>query len=343
MEPFFIASLKLGVKVMSNSNEKTSYLQSTPKLHILRDVGTKTIETERLLLRKFKVEDAKDMYNNWATDPEVSRYVNWLPHKCIEETEEIISLWVSQYENEHCYRWCIVDKASNEAIGSIDVVHLFKEASCAEIGYAMSRKFWGRGIMTEVFKAVIAYLFDEANFNRIQARFDVDNLASGRVMQKAGLSYEGTMRQSNTDNTGHFCSCTLYSILREEYLKMKEQYKNLDMKTNKSFWDLLDEMVKNSEIIIDRPKGTAHPKFKEAIYPLDYGYLSGTTACDGEGIDIFVGSMDNKKIDAILCTVDNLQKDSEIKIMLGCTEEEKMAAHNFLNSTSFMKNILIRR
>ena len=68
MEPFFIASLKLGVKVMSNSNEKTSYLQSTPKLHILRDVGTKTIETERLLLRKFKVEDAKDMYNNWATD-----------------------------------------------------------------------------------------------------------------------------------------------------------------------------------------------------------------------------------------------------------------------------------
>ena len=73
--------------------------------------------------------------------------------------------------------------------------------------------------MTEVFKAVIAYLFDEANFNRIQARFDVDNTASGRVMQKAGLSYEGTMRQSNTDNTGHFCSCTLYSILREEYLK----------------------------------------------------------------------------------------------------------------------------
>ena len=79
----------------------------------------------------------------------------------------------------------------------------------------MSREYWGQGLMTEIFKAVINYLFEKANFNRIQARFDVDNPASCRVMQKAGLSYEGTMRQSNTKNTGHFCSCTLYSILKE--------------------------------------------------------------------------------------------------------------------------------
>ena len=325
------------------SSEKISLIQKTPQIHKIYNVGTQNIETDRILLRKFKIEDANDMFKNWAADPEVPKYLNWLPHKSLDETKELLNLWIKEYDNEHCYRWCIVNKENNEAIGSIDVVHLFKDACCCEIGYAMSRKYWGQGIMTEAFKSIISYLFEKANFNRIQARFDVDNPASGRVMQKAGLSYEGTMRQSNTKNNGQFCSCTLYSILKEEWLKNKEIYQKFNFNSNKNFWNLLDNLVENSEIIIDRPKNSAHPKFKNAIYPLDYGYLKGTLSPDNEGIDVFVGSLNNKSINGILCTVDLLNKDSEIKILLGCTDQEMTLAHNFLNATDLFKNLLIRR
>lgn len=112
---------------------------------------------------------------------------------------------------------------------------------------------------------------------------------------------------------------------------------------NFEFWNLIDKLVSESKIIIDRPKGSRHPKFKEVVYPVDYGYLEGTSSMDGSGIDVFLGTDKEKKTDAILCTVDIMKRDSEIKILLGCTEEEKLAAHNFLNSSNLMKNILISR
>ena len=111
---------------------------------------------------------------------------------------------------------------------------------------------------------------------------------------------------------------------------------------NDEFWNALDELVKNSEIIIDRPKGTAHPKFPDFIYKVDYGYLKETTAMDGGGIDVRVGTGE-KKIDAIVVIVDLMKKDSEIKILIGCTEEEKQIIYQTHNETEYMKGILIRR
>lgn len=111
---------------------------------------------------------------------------------------------------------------------------------------------------------------------------------------------------------------------------------------NIEFWNTLDEIVNHSEIVIDRPKGTAHPKYPDFIYQVDYGYLKGTCSMDGEGIDVYVGSGD-KKIDAIMCIVDLMKKDSEIKILIGCTEEEKSIVYAVHNETPFMKGILIRR
>ena len=94
------------------------------------------------------------------------------------------------------------------------------------------------------------------------------------------------------------------------------------MQNNIEFWNALDNLVANSEIIIDRPKGTAHPKYPNFIYKVDYGYLKDTSSMDGAGIDVWVGSGE-KQVDAIMCTVDLIKKDSEIKILIGCTEEEK--------------------
>lgn len=114
------------------------------------------------------------------------------------------------------------------------------------------------------------------------------------------------------------------------------------MQNNREFWEALDELVANSEIVIDRPKGTAHPKYPNFIYKVDYGYLKDTSSMDDAGIDVWVGSGE-KKIDAIMCIVDLMKRDSEIKILLGCTEEEKTIVYETHNETQFMKGVLIRR
>ena len=111
---------------------------------------------------------------------------------------------------------------------------------------------------------------------------------------------------------------------------------------NEDFWKALDELVSNSEIVIDRPRGSAHPRFPNFIYKVDYGYLKNTASMDGAGIDVWVGSGD-KKIDAIMCIVDLMKRDSEIKILIGCTEEEKLEVYKTHNETQYMKGVLIRR
>lgn len=103
------------------------------------------------------------------------------------------------------------------------------------------------------------------------------------------------------------------------------------------------KIVSESELIIDRPKGSSHPKFKNFVYPVDYGYLKGTTSMDGAGIDVFVGSRENKSLNAVMCNVDILKKDSEIKLLLECTDTEIEKIFEFLNASEYMKSILIKR
>lgn len=112
---------------------------------------------------------------------------------------------------------------------------------------------------------------------------------------------------------------------------------------NEAFWLALDQLVKKSEIIIDRPKGSAHPKYPNLIYPVDYGYLNGTTSMDHSGIDVWIGTDAKQEIDAIICTVDLLKQDSEIKILIGCTEDEKQLVYETHNESEYMKGIMIRR
>lgn len=111
---------------------------------------------------------------------------------------------------------------------------------------------------------------------------------------------------------------------------------------NIEFWEALDSLVSSSEIVIDRPKGTAHPNFPDFVYRVDYGYLKNSSTMDGEGIDVWVGTGE-KKVDAVMCIVDLLKRDSEIKILIGCTEDEKAIVYETHNEKEFMKGILIRR
>lgn len=136
----------------------------------------------------------------------------------------------------------------------------------------------------------------------------------------------------------------IFYIIFMEYVQNKSEFwRNSYMdRNNIDFWNALDELVNSSEIVIDRPKGTTHPKYPNFIYRLDYGYLKNTSSMDGDGIDVWIGSKD-KTVDAIMCIVDLMKKDSEIKILIGCTEEEKTIVYNTHNETPFMKGILIRR
>ena len=109
------------------------------------------------------------------------------------------------------------------------------------------------------------------------------------------------------------------------------------------FWSALDKLVETSNITIDRPKGSAHPRFTQYIYPLDYGYLDGTSSMDGEGIDLWLGTDPAKKLTTILCTVDLIKRDSEIKLLLGCTEEEIQTVLSFHNQSELMRGMLVRR
>ncbi len=111
---------------------------------------------------------------------------------------------------------------------------------------------------------------------------------------------------------------------------------------SKDFWSRLDELIESSEIEIDRPKGTQHPKAPDLIFPLDYGYLKDTVGADGNEIDVWSGTAANRELTAIACTVDMLKKDTEFKLILGCTKEEILLIEDFHNNR-YMSAIIIKR
>ncbi len=111
---------------------------------------------------------------------------------------------------------------------------------------------------------------------------------------------------------------------------------------NKEFWLALDKLVAESCVVIDRPKGTAHPRYPSLIYPVDYGFLKNTTSPDGGGIDIWRGT-NGEVVDAIISTVDLMKRDSEIKILIGCNDEEKRLIYELHNNHDSMKGIMIER
>jgi inorganic pyrophosphatase len=114
-------------------------------------------------------------------------------------------------------------------------------------------------------------------------------------------------------------------------------------RVEESFWKQLDALIESTEIVIDRPGGSAHPRYPSFVYPLDYGYLQGTSGGDGQGIDVWRGSAAERRLDAIVCTVDMLKRDLEVKLLIGCTENEQAAICQFHNDGKSMAAILLGR
>lgn len=185
----------------------------------MKFIGTKTLETERLILRRLTMEDAPRAFENWCNDPDVVRYLPWECHGCVENTIELYKVWTKEYDDLNTYRWIVEEKESGDVIGTIDVVNKdgMKYDVC-EIGYCYAKKAWGKGYGTEAMKRVMEFLFKECDAYLIHAKHMSKNPGSGRVMAKSGLICEGSLRDRMLDKDGIRNDVVSYSITRDEYL-----------------------------------------------------------------------------------------------------------------------------
>ena len=182
-------------------------------LDILADLPT--IETERLLLRKITLNDASDMFE-YASNPEVSEYTMWSTHVSIEDTKYFLKSLTKMYKKRELVDWGIVHKAEKKFIGTCGFVEWSMTHSRAEIGYALSARYWSEGYMSEAVNAIIEFGFREMLLNRVVGRCEVHNIASARVMEKVGMQFEGILRQQLFVK-GKYWDLKIYSILREEF------------------------------------------------------------------------------------------------------------------------------
>ena len=188
--------------------------------------GTQTIETQRLILRRATTEDAPAMFDNWASHPDVTKFLTWPVHTSPDITRQVLGSWVDGYQQNNFYQWLIVPKDLGQPIGSISGMNPNDSLSSVEIGYCIGPRWWHQGIMTEALQGVIRYLFETCDFHRITAKHDVNNPHSGGVMKKCGMTYEGTSKQSDRNNQG-ICDTVHYAILKREWNRPKSSVDGL--------------------------------------------------------------------------------------------------------------------
>lgn len=174
----------------------------------------KGIRTERLYIRRLTMRDAADMYE-YSRDPQVARYVLWDAHRSINESRAYIRYMLRKYRLGEPVSWGIEHLETGRMIGTIGFMWYQRENNSAEIGYSLSRAYWNQGLMTEALNAVLDFSFREMRLHRVEAQHELDNPASGQVMRKAGMRYEGTLR-GRLFNKGRYVDVALYAVLRED-------------------------------------------------------------------------------------------------------------------------------
>lgn len=174
------------------------------------------IETECLLLRKLTLADAGDMFE-YGSDPMVSRFMPWEVHQTPADTEEHLRFILNGYEQKNKLTWAIELKSERKMIGTIDYVKWLPKHSRAEIGYALSRNYWGNGLTQEAAKALIAFGFEKMGLNKVEAPIIPDNFQSQRVLEKVGMVKEGVARQHFLMK-GRFVDLAMYAVLKADFI-----------------------------------------------------------------------------------------------------------------------------
>ena len=187
------------------------------KMETANHLGTQPLQTPRLLLRRFTMDDAQNMFDLWCNDPEVTRFLSWGPHGAIDNTKRLLKSWKQRYEDTMFYNWCI--EFEGLPIGGIDLIMRSEKSLRAELGYCLSNRYKGRGLVTEAACAVLTFAFEDVGLHKICAKHDVENPASGRIMQKLGMRQEGYMKLDAQRLDGTYSDMVLYGILRDEWLR----------------------------------------------------------------------------------------------------------------------------
>ncbi len=204
--------------VLDESEHKKNFMP-------LKHKGTTTLETERLILRRFKTDDIEQIYYNCWNDPDVWKWTNYEPMNSIDDVYILNNIftdhWFARYEKLDFYSWAIQLKSSGKVIGRLSGIKPDEKISQIELAYELGRNWWNQGFMTEAVKAVTGFFFREVGFNRICADHAYENPASGKVMQKCGLVYEGTFRQKCKCNNGIF-NMVSYAILASDYFNTED-------------------------------------------------------------------------------------------------------------------------
>jgi [ribosomal protein S5]-alanine N-acetyltransferase len=172
-----------------------------------------TVETKRLLLREVCMGDAADLFR-YASDSEVARYTTWEPHGSIDESRRYLQSAVDAQIDGDVRTWGIVHKGDNRFIGTAGFLFWDLTAQRSEIGYSLSRDYWAQGLMTEAVLSIVRFGFEHMRLNRIEARCDALNTGSTRVLEKAGMIHEGTLREQFVID-GEYRDLKLYAILRQ--------------------------------------------------------------------------------------------------------------------------------
>jgi len=185
--------------------------------------GTVTLETERLILRRYIRSDLEPMFHNCWNNINVWGWTGYEPMDTIEDVLTLNNIftdyWFGKYRQSNYYNWAIQHKSLGKVIGRVKGVcdnHGDEKIGQVQIDYELGENWWNQGLTTEAVKKVMDFFFKEIGFNRIHSFHAHENPASGKVMQKCGMTYEGTMRQAIKSNNGLFDRVN-YAILAEEY------------------------------------------------------------------------------------------------------------------------------
>lgn len=177
-----------------------------------------TLETPRLILRRMTMKDAPDLFA-YSKDPEVARHVLWTAHRSVWETRAYIRYIIHQYRLGQPSSWCIVEKTSGRAVGTIGFMSFSPENSMVEVGYSLARDRWNCGYMTEALAAVLREIFTVMKLNRVEAQHFTRNPSSGRVMEKCGMTHEGHLRR-RIYNKGEFLDVEMWGMLASDWARL---------------------------------------------------------------------------------------------------------------------------
>lgn len=185
----------------------------------MKHVGTQTFESLRLICRKFSIHDYKDMYANWASDPDIQYEYGEPVYSTIPEVKKLLNTYIENYSKPNYYRWAIIEKESGKNIGQIALCRVYSDCCIAEIEYCIGQQFWGNGYAGEALSALIDYTFKNTDFERLEAYHRIENTKSGRVLEKSLMHVTNTVERFIRENTlpvGEVCYC----IETKDYIKL---------------------------------------------------------------------------------------------------------------------------